>query len=147
MSDDSGLSLSALLADQSGPMPVIAVPYRELHRSRGHDWGEAVSRPEVDYSEMASERPKTLRQQKCSPIQPPQCSGEKISKQSRRQSPSHAVEYSLKVATPIRRKSLQGLQQHRSAHKDPANHERPRPRKPENHAKPEIANHVVDLPT
>ena len=101
------------------PMPVIAVPHRELHRSRGHDRGEAVSRPEVDYSEMASERPKTLRQQKCPPIQPPQCSGEKISKQSRRQSPSHAVECSLKVATPIRRKSLQGLQQHRSAIRAP----------------------------
>ena len=39
-------------------MPVTAVPQRELHHSRGHDWGEAVSRPEVDYSEMASERPK-----------------------------------------------------------------------------------------
>jgi hypothetical protein len=47
---------------------------------------------------MASERPKTLRQQKCPPIQPPQCSDEKITNQTCSQSFACAVECSLKVA-------------------------------------------------
>ena len=128
-------------------MPVIACQQRELHRSRGHDRGEAVSRPDVDYSEMASERPKTLRQQKCPPIQPPQCSAEKIGKQSARQRPTYAVECSLQIAMAIRCKSLQGLQQHRGGHEGSPDHERPRPSEAEHQRETEIADDMVDLPT
>jgi hypothetical protein len=52
----------------------------------------------------------TLEGEKRPNVQQPPCSGEKISTQRPRQSPGHAVACGLKVATPIWRKSLQGLE-------------------------------------
>src|SRR5262249_40133619 len=74
-------------------------------------------------------------------------SNEKESKQSPRQGSTCATECSLKVATPVWRKRLQGLQQHPRGHQDSPDHERARPSEGEQHREPEIARDVVELPT
>jgi hypothetical protein len=91
--------------------------------------------------------PKTLRHQKRPPIPPPAGSDEKVSKKTPRQRPTYAVECGLKIATAIRRKSLQGLEPHRGGHEGSPNHERPRPSEAEHQREAEIANDVIDLPT
>src|SRR5271165_1284117 len=79
-------------------MSVIAVPTPRATALPGtQPRGERPSpAPYVLYSEMAGagdgrRGPKTLRHQKRPPIQPPRCSDEKISKQSRRQHSGCAV--------------------------------------------------------
>jgi hypothetical protein len=92
-------------------------------------------------------RPNALRQQNRLAIQAYSYSGAKIKEDSRRQSPSYTIKYSLRIGMPIWRKSLQTLEQHPRCHERSSDDKRAWPKETEHQCETEIASQVIELPT